>query len=113
VWPLVVLLVPRRRLALACAAIAAASATARMAAAFAGAPAEALHRLTVFRIDALAIGGLLAAVAVDARLRERLRNRLRLVGSVSFALLVAALVAGRGATAPPMTRYGYTLFAVF
>jgi peptidoglycan/LPS O-acetylase OafA/YrhL len=113
VWPLVVLLVPRRRLALACAAIAAASATARMAAAFAGAPAEALHRLTVFRIDALAIGGLLAAVAVDVRLRERLRNRLRLVGSVSFALLVAALVAGRGATAPPMTRYGYTLFAVF
>jgi peptidoglycan/LPS O-acetylase OafA/YrhL len=113
VWPLVVLLVPPRRLAKACGAIAAASATARVAAAAAGVPAEALHRLTVFRIDALAIGGLLAAAVADPRLRSRLRTRLRLLAVVSFALLVAAVVAGRGAASPPMTRYGYTLFAVF
>ena len=112
VWPLVVLLTPPRRLAGVCAAIAAASAGARVLAAASGAPAEALHRLTIFRIDALAIGGLVAAVAADAALRRRARARLRVVGGVSFALLTVALIAGRGATAPPMTRFGYTLFAV-
>ena len=112
VWPLVVLLTPARRLAGVCAAIAGSSAAARIAAGAAGAPAEALHRLTIFRVDALAIGGFVAAVAADPDLRRRARERLRAVGVSSAALLAAALVAGRGATSPVMTSVGYTLFAI-
>ncbi len=112
VWPLVVLLTPPRRLAGVCAAVAGASAAARFAAGAAGAPAEALHRLTIFRIDALAIGGFVAAVAVDPGLRRRARSRLRGIGLASVAVLAATLVAGRGATSPVMTGVGYTLFAI-
>jgi peptidoglycan/LPS O-acetylase OafA/YrhL len=111
VWPLVVLCTPPRRLAGVCAAVAAASAAARVAASFAGVPAEALHRLTIFRVDALAIGGLVAAVAVDPDLRRRARARLRVLGISSVVLLAAVLVVGRGATSTAMTRFGYTLFA--
>ena len=66
VWPAFVLWTKPRRLGAACAALAVTACALRCFAAARGAPPEALHRLTVFRIDALAIGGLLAAVGRSA-----------------------------------------------
>ena len=112
VWPLLVLLVPPRRLPIACGAVALSSAGARIAAGVAGAPPEALHRLTIFRLDALAIGGLAASLFVVPERRHRLRARLGILAAVSGVALAALLVEGRGAVSPAMTRFGYTAFAL-
>jgi peptidoglycan/LPS O-acetylase OafA/YrhL len=112
VWPAFVLWTKPRRLGAACAALAVTACVLRCLAAARGVPPEALHRLTVFRIDALAIGGLLAAVGRSAPGREWIRRRLRSGCALVGAALVALLVAGRGATSPPMVRLGYTVFAL-
>lgn len=112
VWPALVLLAPPRRLPHLCGAVAVFSAGARVAAALSGAPPEALHRLTIFRLDALAVGGLAASLAVAPEWRRRLRDRLSLLAGISLAALAALLVEGRGATSPAMTRLGYSAFAL-
>jgi peptidoglycan/LPS O-acetylase OafA/YrhL len=112
VWPLLVLLVPPRRLPIACGTVALASAGARIAAGVAGAPPEALHRLTIFRLDALAIGGLTASLFVDPEWRRGLRSRIGILAAATGMALVALLVQGRGAVSPTMTRFGYTVFAM-
>jgi peptidoglycan/LPS O-acetylase OafA/YrhL len=111
-WPCVVLLVKPKRLGLVCAGIAAAACGARCSATLHGVAPEALHRLTVFRIDALALGGLVAVVVRTPSWREALRRRLRAVAGFSFGLLVPLVIAGRSATARPMTTLGYTAFAL-
>jgi peptidoglycan/LPS O-acetylase OafA/YrhL len=112
VWPIVVWLVPPRRLAAVCAAIAVAVCAARCGAAAAGVVPEALHRLTVFRMDGLALGGLVAVVARTPALRAALRRRLGAISGTAGALLAALLVVGRGATSLPMVTLGYTAFAL-
>ena len=112
VWPVLVLLTPLRRLPAVCAAIAVASAGMRCAAAAAGAPPEALHRLTIFRLDGLAIGGLAAALAALPERRAALTRRLRPLAIGTSAALAALLVSGRSAISPAMTRLGYTAFAL-
>ncbi len=108
-WPVLVLATPPRRLPAVWAALALASASARMAAGAAGAPPEALHRLTIFRLDALA---LVASLAVSTEGRRTLRRRLPAVAALSALALVVLLVAGRSATSSAMTGPGYTVLAV-
>ena len=112
VWPLLVLWIPPRRLGAACALLAAASCGLRCFAAFRGAPPEALHRLTVFRLDALALGGLVAWIVRSPRALAWVRLRLRRIAAVAALLVVAPVAIGRGALSPPMTSLGYTAFAV-
>jgi peptidoglycan/LPS O-acetylase OafA/YrhL len=112
VWPLLVLLVSPRRLPIVCGAVALASAGARAAAGAAGVAPEALHRLTIFRLDALAIGGLVASLFVVPEWRRGLRSRIGILAAATGIALVALLVQGRGAVSPTMTRFGYTVFAM-
>ncbi len=112
VWPAFVLWVPPKRLGAACALLAAAACGLRWFAAAHGAPPEALHRLTIFRIDSLALGGFVAVLVRQPRWRRALRRRLKPVVLAISAVLVALLVLGRGATSPPMTRFGYSAFGL-
>ncbi|HTR01818.1 MAG TPA: acyltransferase [Thermoanaerobaculia bacterium] len=112
-WPAVVRAVAPRWLGAVCAGVAALAVGLRVAAAAKGVNPEALHRLTVFRMDALALGGLVAWIAVDPARRAALRRRLRVVWGASAVLLAALCVAGRGAVSPVMTRFGYTAVALF
>ena len=112
VWPALVLWIAPGGLAPACAAIAVGSCGLRWFAADHGVPPEALHRLTIFRLDALAIGGLLAAAVRQPRWRQALRRRRRAIAVTAAALVVPVVVAGRGATSRPMIRFGYTAFAL-
>jgi len=112
VWPVLVLWIPPRRLGAACAALAAASCALRCFAAFAGAPPEALHRLTIFRLDALALGGLVAWVVRSPEARAWTRRRLGSVAIGTSALLAALVTVNRGAVSFPMATVGYTAFAV-
>jgi peptidoglycan/LPS O-acetylase OafA/YrhL len=112
VWPILVLWIPPRRLGAACALLAAASCGLRCFAGLQGAPPEALHRLTVFRLDALALGGLVAWIVRSPRALAWVRLRLRRIAVVAVLLVVAPVVVGRGALSAPMTSLGYTAFAV-
>lgn len=112
VWPMIVLWIPPRRLGVACAGLAAASCGLRCFAAFHGAPPEALHRLTVFRLDALALGGVVACIVRSPRARDWVRRRLRVLSAAAVLLLIAIVVLGRGATTLPMASVGYTAFAL-
>jgi peptidoglycan/LPS O-acetylase OafA/YrhL len=110
-WPAVVLLVPPKKLGGTCAGLVVLVCGLRCFAAIHGVEPEALHRLTVFRLDSLAFGGLVAAVVRSAKWREAARRRLRLLSGFAVGLLVPLLIAGRGATSRPMTTLGYTGFA--
>jgi len=112
VWPALVLWTKPRRLGAVCAGLAILACVLRWVAAEQGVPPGALHRLTPFRIDALAIGGLLAAVGRTGPGRERLRRRLGLGAALIGAGLAALIVAGRSAVSAPMVRLGYTAFAL-
>ena len=74
-WPVLMRLLPRRRVGLACLAIAAASAAARGASYFQGVGVETMHRMTPLALDGLALGGFLAwslreAPGLAARLKQ-------------------------------------------
>jgi peptidoglycan/LPS O-acetylase OafA/YrhL len=112
VWPVLVLWIPPRRLGAACALLAAGSCGLRCFAAFRGAPPEALHRLTVFRLDALALGGLAAWIVRSPRALAWVRLRLRRIATVAVLLVAATVAVSRGAVSAPMTSLGYTAFAV-
>ena len=112
VWPILVLWIPVRRLGAVCAGLAAASCGLRCLAAFQGAPPEALHRLTIFRLDALALGGLAAWIVRGPSVRAWVRLRLRWIALGSTLLVAAAVEANRGAVSLPMTTLGYTAFAL-
>ncbi len=112
VWPAFVLWVSPKRLGAACALLAAAACGLRWFAAEHGAPPEALHRLTIFRMDSLALGGFVAALVRQPGWRAALRRRLGWVALAIAAVLAALIVLGRGATSPPMTRFGYSAFGL-
>ena len=112
VWPMLVLWIPPRRLGAACATLAAASLTLRCLAAGRGFPPEALHRLTIFRLDALGLGGLVACIVRSPAARSWVRLRLRWIAGGSALLVAGLVVLGRAATSPPMTTVGYTAFAL-
>ncbi|HTY41268.1 MAG TPA: acyltransferase [Thermoanaerobaculia bacterium] len=113
VWPAVVRAVSPRWLGAVCAGAAALAGGLRVAAAARGVTPEALHRLTFFRMDALALGGLVAWIAVDPVRRALLRRRLPTAWTASGLILAGLCVVGRGAVSPVMTRFGYTAFALF
>jgi len=112
VWPMLVLWIPPPRLGAACALLAAAACGLRCFAAFRGAPPEALHRLTIFRLDALALGGLVACVVRSPGALTWVRRRFRWIASGSVAALAVLVWLGRAATSLPMASFGYTVFAV-
>jgi peptidoglycan/LPS O-acetylase OafA/YrhL len=111
VWPVVVLLVKPRRLGAVCVGLVVLACGLRCVAAARGFPPEALHRLTPFRVDALAFGGLVAVVARSPEWRAAAGRRLGALSAFAVGLLVPLLVAGRGATSRSMTTLGYTGFA--
>ena len=111
VWPLVVLLVRPKRMGGLCAGLVVLACALRCYAASRGAPPEALHRLTPFRVDALAFGGLVAVLVRQPALRAAIRRRLPALTAFAAGLLVPLLIAGRGAASRPMTTLGYTAFA--
>jgi peptidoglycan/LPS O-acetylase OafA/YrhL len=111
VWPILVLWISPRRLGAACGILAAVSCAGRCYAAFHGAPPEALHRLTVFRLDALALGGLVACVVRSPHALAWVRRRFRWIAAGSALALAVLVSLGRAATSLPMASFGYTAFA--
>ncbi len=87
-WPVLIWLLPARRLGPACLAIAAASAAARGVANFQGAGIETLHRMTPLALDGLAIGGFLAWSRRHAR---GLAARLDRLAPAVLVLSIAAM----------------------
>ncbi|HWZ86594.1 MAG TPA: acyltransferase, partial [Thermoanaerobaculia bacterium] len=111
VWPFVVLVAKPKRMGAVCTALVVLALGLRCYAAARGAPPEALHRLTPFRADSLAFGGLVAAVVRRPAWRAAVRRRLSVLTAFAVGALVPLIVAGRGAASRPMTTLGYTAFA--
>lgn len=86
VWPFIVWLCPRRRLAGLAAGLALGALAARMVAAASGVNEIAIHVLTPFQLDALLFGGFLAAVARTPQGLDTLQRMIR------PALIVAACI---------------------
>jgi peptidoglycan/LPS O-acetylase OafA/YrhL len=114
VWPLVIWAVPRRRLAVACIAMIVAAIGIRLWLVLGRDAAYAAYVLTPARMDALAMGALLAVLARDERASAWLRGR-------SGAILLIAAVLGLGMIAvygealmdPAMGTVGYSTTAFF
>jgi peptidoglycan/LPS O-acetylase OafA/YrhL len=90
VWPAVVLLCTRRRLATACAFLAATALLLRWVLIADGASSTALYRLTPCRMDPLVLGALIALVMRDEVWRGRLRRWLFPLAA-SAAIVVASV----------------------
>jgi peptidoglycan/LPS O-acetylase OafA/YrhL len=109
VWPCVVFFLSRRSLLKVCAGTILICLASRCALCWNGAWTEFLHRGTIFRMDDLAWGALLALAATDPQLSLQL-NRWGKIG-VSLAILVLASIlifAGTSALSWPMMSIGYT-----
>jgi peptidoglycan/LPS O-acetylase OafA/YrhL len=113
-WPLVVALVPRRRLAGVCAALAGFSLLWRAGALLLGAGPVAVLVLTPGRLDGLAVGALVAVAARGPGGLDRLRAWLGPAALGAAGVLAAAAAAGGGfdPLRPVMQTAGYTAFVV-
>jgi peptidoglycan/LPS O-acetylase OafA/YrhL len=89
VWPLVVLVLPRRALLWTATAIALLSPAARALMLAHHLPVESVHRFTFARLDPLALGAVAAVCIRDDRLRS-LASRARLPSLILLALVAAA-----------------------
>jgi peptidoglycan/LPS O-acetylase OafA/YrhL len=96
IWPVVVYLVARQRLALACWILVAASLLLRIFMSWNGASWIAIYQFTPCRMDALAMGALVAINLADTTTYQRLAaSSSRLVGiAVVAAIFVACLPGG-------------------
>ena len=109
VWPIIVFLLSRRSLASFCLGIVVVCLLLRSILCWDGANTELIHRGTVFRMDALAWGGLIALMNSGEELAGRLRPLLRTGAYVALALLVIILISsGPSALSVPMLSVGYT-----
>ncbi|HET8656560.1 MAG TPA: acyltransferase [Longimicrobiaceae bacterium] len=115
VWPIVVLLLPRRALLRICGGLALGAALLRVALIHAGVPAGSIYGLTFTRMD-----GLLAGAAVAVLVRERggaraLLPAARWGASVGLAVLLALLpwAPSLMELSPWMQRFGYSALALF
>jgi len=95
VWPAVVVLCTRQRLATACATLAGLALALRCVMIADGATSTALYRLTPCRMDPLVLGALLALILRDETWRARLQRWMTPLAA-SAALLIAAIAWTRG-----------------
>ena len=112
VWPLVVLLLPRRRLAIFCLGVIAAATLLRGIMALQGADWNTIYRLTVTRFDTLAFGALTALAMQSDLWRPRILQWKLLAGWAGLAafVLLAVYVGNTSWTARPIQLWS-SLFA--
>jgi peptidoglycan/LPS O-acetylase OafA/YrhL len=114
VWPLVIYLVPRRRLALACGTIIAAAIMFRLWLILGRNAPYAAYVLTPARMDALGMGALLAVLARDERASAWLRRNARAILAVAAVTGLGMIVVfGEALMDPAMGTIGYTTTALF
>jgi peptidoglycan/LPS O-acetylase OafA/YrhL len=89
VWPLLVFFLSRRALVGTSIGIMVLVPILRTLVLFWGVAADTVYSLTIFRIDVLAMGGLLAALVRDRALFPRIRSRAPLAGWLALGVLVA------------------------
>jgi peptidoglycan/LPS O-acetylase OafA/YrhL len=115
-WPMVVLLVRPSRLVWVCLGMIVAPPTLRVAFLHNPFGWELLHRLTPFRVDALAVGCLVALVVRNPKWHQAAERQFgRIVcfaGAVLLGLLVFAFRWERPISSPPMITVGYSFFAL-
>lgn len=112
-WPLIVFLLNRRGLALFCIAAVIGCLSLRIAFGLYGANPELVQRATIFRIDTLAMGGLVALLATSSKpSREMLRYSAyaALLGAV--AVISIMVVSGVSQLLLPMATLGYAAIAI-
>jgi peptidoglycan/LPS O-acetylase OafA/YrhL len=112
-WPVVVLLARGRRLAAVCAGLFAAGPLFRLVIVDGGWPAGSAFRVTPGRVDALALGGLLALALRDPALRGatlRLARPAAIAGAVGFVALGARH--GFDMHARPLELWSHTFLAL-
>jgi peptidoglycan/LPS O-acetylase OafA/YrhL len=115
VWPLVVWAIAPRRLARLCLVLAAASFASRVAIRASGIVTPiANYSWTTSRLDALALGALVAVALRDPRAAAALaRWRARLLPLLALALLaLAGVTSGLGRHQPAVDTVGYSLLAL-
>lgn len=109
VWPFIVFFLSRRSLVRVCAGAILICLVTRSALCWNAALAEFLHRGTLFRMDDLAWGALLALATCDPRLSLQLRNWGKLGTILAIAVLGGVLIfVGPSALSRPMMSIGYT-----
>jgi peptidoglycan/LPS O-acetylase OafA/YrhL len=116
VWPLLVLWCSRRQLVRACAAVIVGALLVRCVLVACGVNPIAIYVLTPSRMDALAVGGLLAAVSrVDGKGLAALARSARIVLALAGAALAGVFVArGRFSEYDPIIQTGgLTVIALF
>jgi peptidoglycan/LPS O-acetylase OafA/YrhL len=108
-WPFLVFFLGRRSLIKVCAGSILFCLLARSALCWNGSLTELLHRGTLFRLDDLAWGGLLALTASDPKLSVQLKNYGKAGVSLAITVLAAILIlAGPSALSRPMISVGYS-----
>lgn len=115
IWPVVVFLVSRRKLACLCCTLIVFSLLLRLGCRdYAGSFPTLLDRLTPFRIDTLAFGALLAVIVRDGRWLAAIAPRIK--WAALAAVLGLGIVLARAATSvtsnPLIATYGFSLLAV-
>jgi peptidoglycan/LPS O-acetylase OafA/YrhL len=114
IWPLVVSLLPRRRLVSLSLLLLAAAVALRTTWRIAGLNPEAMYLLTPARMDALAVGALLAVGARSSAVRDTLARGSPVVLGAAGALLLALAVWRGGLSAEDVAvqTAGYTLIGL-
>jgi peptidoglycan/LPS O-acetylase OafA/YrhL len=100
VWPVVVLLTPRRHLLRLCISLIAAAALTRFVMVAAGASWAAIFTVTFARMDAIAMGAAIAVVVRSAGGLSAIRQLALVVGAIALLALGAGEILSRTSLAP-------------
>jgi peptidoglycan/LPS O-acetylase OafA/YrhL len=113
VWPLVIYLIPSRKLPYVCLALATFSVVFRFLAGHAGVSPVFIFRGTPCRLDGLALGALLACAARNPALQKRVARLISWAWPVAAAGIVCLVIwVGPDAHSPAMSTFGYPSVAV-
>jgi peptidoglycan/LPS O-acetylase OafA/YrhL len=114
VWPLIVWLLPRRRLKVLCLGVMLASLAIRMALRAMGEPGAVLYVLTPTHLDPLAAGAWLALIAREPGGLDWLRRRVRPAVALGVMGVAAIMLTARGKVVETlaMQSVGYPLLAL-
>ena len=109
-WPLVVLLVRPTRLIYVCCGVIVGALALRVAFVH----SSFVYYLTPFRMDALGVGGLVAAIVKDKLWCKAVQARVRWIALANIAILLAIMALARSPRPfhPWMSTLGYTCFAL-